>query len=248
MKKVEIRTLKRSNMVVTQQSVLRKRLLMAGLVCGVFVSGWFIYGLGLSNAGFLRNESLETRNQLENEVDELTTRNKELREKVAALEMAMKIDGEAYGQVGSELELLQARILEQQEDIEFYKGIVNENDAIGLRIQDFQISQGFGEREFDVQLVLAQAFRSDRQVSGKVELVVEGVQRGKAVRLSLAELVPEDTAAKPLSYSFRYFQDLKAAVVLPEDFAPERIHVIVRSKGKSSKTVEEFFIWDVKPG
>ena len=221
---------------------------MAGLVCGVFIGGWFIYEMGLSSAGFRRMESLETQNNLSNKNEDLAKLNKGLRGKVAALDMAMKIDREAYSQVESELELLQARILEQQEDIEFYKGIVNENDAVGLRIQDFQISHGFGEREFDVRLVLAQAFRSDRQVSGGVDLVVEGVQRGKAVRLSLAQLTPDETTAKPLQYSFRYFQDLKAALLLPEDFAPERIHIIVRSKGKSSKTVEEFFIWDVKPG
>ncbi len=108
--------------------------------------------------------------------------------------------------------------------------------------------QGFGEREFDVRLVLAQAFRSDRQVSGEVDFVVEGVQRGKAARLTLDELRAADPDAKPLRYAFRYFQDLKAAIVLPEGFAPERVHVTVRSKGKSSKTVEEFFIWEVKAG
>ncbi len=238
----------RPNLVVTRQSMLRKRLLIAGLLCSVFIGGWFIYELGLSGAGFHRRESLEIQHDLSNKNKNLVKLNKELRQKVAALEMATKIDRKGYGQVESELELLQARILEQQEDIEFYKGIVNENDAIGLRIQDFQISHGFGEREFDVQLVLAQAFRSDRQVSGGVDLVVEGVQRGKAVRLNLAQLTPDEVTVKPLQYSFRYFQGLKAELVLPEDFAPERIHVIVRSKGKSSKTVEEFFIWDLKTG
>jgi hypothetical protein len=150
--------------------------------------------------------------------------------------------------VESELVTLQARILEQQEDIEFYKGIVNENDGTGLRIQDFQISPGLGEREYDVRLVLAQAFRSDRKVSGKVDVIIEGVQRGKAARLGLAELGSSDGADALLRYSFRYFQDLNAAVVLPEDFAPERVHVIIKSSGKTAKTVEEFFIWDVKAG
>ena len=74
------------------------------------------------------------------------------------------------------------------------------------------------------------------------------LQRGKAARLTLAELSPPDAARKPLQYSFRYFQDLKTAVVLPPDFAPERVQVIIRTQGKTSKTVEEFFIWEVKPG
>jgi len=236
------------NLVVTRQSLLRRRWLMTGLLCVLVAGGWFIYEQGLNRAGFNRMQAFINSNQLGDEIQELVALNKELRGKIAVLEVAAKVDRAAYGQVEGELELLQTRILEQQEDIGFYKGIVNENDGTGLRIQDFQISRGFGEREFDVRVVLSQAFRSDRQVSGHVDLVVEGVQRGKAARLGLAELTPDNTAAKPLRYSFRYFQDLKAAVVLPEDFAPERVHVIVRMKGKSSKTVEEFFIWDLKPG
>ena len=237
----------RSNLVITRASLLRRRLLSAGLVLIVFGGAWFMYEFGLSRAGFSHFESLQKRNLIATENRELAARNKELSERVAVLEMAAKVDREAYGVVEAELITLQARILEQQEDIEFYKGIVNENDGTGLRIQDFQVSRGIGEREYDLQLVLAQAFRSDRKVSGKVSVVIEGVRRGKAARLDLNELGAEG-ASKPLRYSFRYFQDLKAAVVLPEDFTPERVHVIVKSAGKTSKTVEEFFIWDIKAG
>ena len=116
-----------------------------------------------------------------------------------------------------------------------------------LRIQDFRISQGLGEQEFDLRLVLAQAFRSTKLVSGQVEMVVEGLQEGEPVRLALQDLVSNDASGK-LGYSFRYFQDLKAEVVIPPDFVPERVHVIVRFKGKNSKTVEDFFVWNVKSG
>ena len=71
---------------------------------------------------------------------------------------------------------------------------------------------------------------------------------GEATRLGLSDVAASADDAKPLKYSFRYFQDLKAALVLPEDFEPERVHVTIKTKGKSSKTVEEFFIWEVKPG
>jgi hypothetical protein len=236
------------NLVVTRQSLLRKRLAMSLVCLGLIVFGWFIYELGLYNAGFMRMQTLEMQNQLNKELVALQARNKQLSEKLAVIEVAGKIDRQSYSQVEGELVALQGRILEQQEDIEFYKGIVNEDDGMGLRIQDFEISQGFGEREYDVHLVLAQAFRSDKKVSGKVDMVLEGVQRGKAARLELAELTPADSSAKSLAYSFRYFQDIKAAVVLPEDFVPERVHVIVTRKGNSSKTVEEFFIWNIKPG
>jgi hypothetical protein len=239
--------LNRPNLIVTRASLLRRRLLTTSLVVGIIAFGFFMYEFGLSSAGYSHIETFQEQNRMASENQKLVDQNKRLSERVAILEMADKIDRGAYGKVETELVELQARILEQQEDIEFYKGIVNEDDGTGLRIQDFQISRGFGAHEYDLRVVLAQAFRSDRKVSGRVELVIEGVQRGKATRLSLQEVGAEGTTA-PLRYSFRYFQDLKAAVVLPEDFSPEKVLVIVKGSGKSSKTVEEFFIWDMKAG
>ena len=99
-----------------------------------------------------------------------------------------------------------------------------------------------------MQLVLAQAFRSDRQLAGHVELSVEGVRQGEAVRLGLSDLLADDPPASRLNFSFRYFQDLKADLVLPRGFSPQRVIVRVTPKGKSAKTVEESFDWAVKPG
>jgi hypothetical protein len=95
--------------------------------------------------------------------------------------------------------------------------------------------------------VLAQAFRSTRQVSGQVELVVEGMQEGEPARLGLAD-IGATSGKNRLSYSFKYFQDLKTEVLIPTGFEPERVHVIVHPKGKTSKTVEDFFVWNAKQG
>ncbi|MDP7418997.1 MAG: hypothetical protein QF483_03850 [Gammaproteobacteria bacterium] len=239
----------RNKVVVTNQSLLKNKMALLLVVGLVLLGAWLMYELGLSRAGFNRIEAIGLRGELDERNDELQAELKSAREKIAVLETATKIDREAYGMVEEELIALQSRIQEQQEDIEFYKGIVNENDGTGLRIQDFEVLQGFGEHEFAVRLVLAQAFRIDRQISGSVEIVVEGLQRGEPARLGLGELATSPTgAAGRLNYSFRYFQDLKVALSLPPDFAPERVHVIVRPRGKTSKTVEDFFVWDVKPG
>lgn len=233
--------------VVTSQSQRSRYILWSGIASLVLLVGLVSYEFGQNRAGFSRIDAQENVTNLEAENNKLVRENKKLSAHIAVLETSVKVDREAYRKVETQLIDLQSRILEQQEDIEFYKGIVNENDGTGLRIQDFQISQGLGEREFDLRLVLAQAFRSTKLVSGQVEMVVEGMQEGEPVRLPLADLVADSDSGK-LSYSFRYFQDLKADVVIPPDFVPERVHVIVRFKGKNSKTVEDFFVWNVKQG
>lgn len=237
--------------VLSSRSPRSNWLLASAAVCLFIVTAAGMYELGLSNAGFSRTSAMGISTQLEIEKRELEQKNKELRARFAVLETASKVDKEAYRQVESQLVDLQQQILEQQENIEFYKGIVNENDGTGLRIQDFRLSPAVGAGKYDLRLVLAQAFRSTRQVSGKVEVVVEGVRAGKAERLGLKELAPEASSGAGedrLAYSFRYFQDINAELVIPEDFLPERVRVIVHPKEKSSKTVEDIFVWDVKAG
>lgn len=233
--------------VSSRPEYARKLLLLFAVAALILIAALF-YEIGQSRAGFSRISAIEDAQRLQDENRELVRANKRLSEKVAVLETAAKIDQEAYSKVEAELVGLQSRILEQQENIEFYKGIVNEDDGAGLRIQDFSVSQGFGEREFDLRLVLAQAFRSTRQVSGQVELVVEGIRAGEAVRLKLGDLAGSREASDRLSYSFKYFQDLKAELVIPADFAPERVHVIVHPSGGKAKTVEDIFVWEVKQG
>jgi hypothetical protein len=238
----------RRQIIVSDQSLRSRRLMQGALVILFLVVAAAMYEFGLYQAGFARQSSLDSQSELQAANDILVTENKRLSEQTAILETAAKIDKEGYRQIEGELAELQSRILAQQEDIEFYKGIVNANDGSGLRIQDFQVIRGLGEREYDLRLVLAQAFRSKSQVSGKVELVVEGKQGGIAARLGLDVLSPEDEQGTRIRYAFRYFQDIKAKVIIPADFIPEQVHVIVHPKGKTSKSVEEFFIWDAKQG
>jgi cell division protein FtsB len=239
----------RDNVIVSYQTLTKNRVMLIVFVVLALSGVYLAYEIGLGRAGFNRMEAIADRAELESHNEELQVELKTLHERIAVLETAAKIDREAYRKIDDVLVDLQNRVHEQQEDIEFYKGIFNENDGTGLRIQDFRVVHGLGEQEYDLRLVLAQAFRVDRQVSGSVEIVVEGLQRGKPVRLDLSDLASADSEArKRLKYSFRYFQDIKAGLVLPADFVPERVHVIVRPQGKKSKTVEDFFVWNIKSG
>lgn len=221
---------------------------LAIVVLVAVIAGYLMYDLGLNKAGFRSSAAAEEIDRLEQQNDELADANKALSEKIAVLETAAKIDREAYRQVDAQLAELQSKIVAQQEDLEFYRGIVGEDDGSELRIQSFQILSGLREREFELRLVLAQALRASREISGRVELQLEGLQRSETAILGMAELNP---AQPSLNYRFRYFQDLKADIVLPADFEPRRVRVQVRPRtrqGKSAKTVEEFFVWQPENG
>ena len=63
----------------------------------------------------------------------------------------------------------------------------------------------------------------------------------KLVTLGWKELV-QDQAATPLSFSFKYFQQLDGNLVLPDGFTPSRVRVVVKSKG--GEQTEQAFAWD----
>lgn len=207
----------------------------------VLLTGYGMYELGLRQAGFKRSEVSSQMAEWRAENKTLKRRNKQLSEQLAMLETASTIDRTAYSQIESELAELQARISEQQEDIEFYAGIVNEGGEPGVRVQEFRVLPGRSDQEYELQIVLAQAFRSERQVSGSLQLQLQGMRRSKAAELTLADVRPPESP--PLRYAFRYFQDLRLSVALPPEFSPEGVRLRLQPDNAAAETVDEFFVW-----
>ena len=217
------------------------------LCIGVFMV-WSAYDFGQSRAGYNRRVADERYAALEVRLRESQAERLELRERVAQLETNLKIDAEAHRRVREELAGLQDEILEQEEDLEFYRGILA--DQTGLRVQNLELTQGEDAASFNVYLVLAQAIRGERRVTGHVELEVEGTSDGEPLTLTLAQLAGDAEAASGgrLAFSFRYFQSLRTGLTLPDGFAPALVKVILRPKGKSEKPVEKSFQWTVRQG
>lgn len=217
-----------------------------GLVCAV-VFVWIAFELGQIRAGHNSFEANERYNELQSAFADERDSAQGLRERIAQLETNRKIDREAYAQVERQLAELEAEILTQQEDLEFYRGIVADQQA-GLRVQDFVLWPGSDSVSYSMRLVLAQAMRAGSRISGSVELEIEGVQDSKPRTLGLGDLLVGQGRTKRLDFSFRYFQNLEAELVLPEGFAPARVNVRLTPKGKSSESIEKSFDWQVKAG
>ncbi len=114
-------------------------------------------------------------------------------------------------------------------------------------MQDFRLTRGAEERQFNLRLVLVQAMKHDRTVSGDVTLSIEGSEDGNGKTYALTELVPAD-ANTDWPFSFRYFQDFDRQIVLPDGFTPELVRVEVRSRTRSIASIEETFAWATSQG
>lgn len=218
------------------------------VVALIVVSAYLIFEYGRISAGYDIVEAGNISQVYEDRIMQLEDNIIELKQEVAILETNRAVDRESYKEVEASLGTLQAKIQEQRDAIGFYRGIVSPSDGnSGLRIQDLKFTRGKSEREFNVRLVLVQAMKHDRKVSGEVSLSFVGEQNGAEMTYAFTQLVPED-ADQSWPFSFRYFQDFDRQLVLPDGFTPERITVEVRSKTRSISSIEESFAWATSQG
>ena len=220
--------------------IIAVRAVIGALVIG---AGYLLFEFGRIQAGYDVVAAAEQRQAYEDRIEALENTIIDLNEEIALLETHRDIDREAYTQVEASLTELQAKIQEQQDALAFYRGIVSPADGnAGLKVQDFRLSRGPREREYQIRLVLVQAMKHDRKVSGDVKLRIAGTENGVEKSYSYDELLPDDGDSK-WAFSFRYFQDFDRAVVLPNGFTPETVTVEVQSRTRSIASIEESFAW-----
>ena len=218
------------------------------VVALIVVSGYLIFEFGRIRAGYDIVEVASIKQSYDDHINQLDDEIMVLKQEVAILETNHDVDRESYKEVEVQLATLQAKIQEQRDAIAFYRGIVSPADGnAGLRVQDLKVTRGKEEREFNVRLVLVQAMKHDRKVSGDVNLSVVGDQDGAETSYALAQLLSDDED-KTWAYSFRYFQNFERQLVLPDGFTPERIDVEVRSRTRSISSIEESFAWAASQG
>jgi hypothetical protein len=232
---------------VTEGAVPKARppLLYAALAAASLaaLAGWIGYGLGQRSAGHDGATEAEKRAVAEDQGKRLAFENKRLNARVAELEMARRIDRDAYGQVETTLGDLQSQLARQSDDLAFYRSIVSPADGIqGLRIQRFEVLPGDEPRQVRLKLTLVQAMRHESIVAGLAQINLVGARDGVPARFSVGDLLGKPRAELP--FSFRYFQTIEQSVVLPEGFRPFETEVRVRSS-KLRAPVQQTFAWKV---
>jgi len=221
------------------------RAVVAVLIVGI---GYLIFEFGRIRAGYDIVEAGNVSQTYEDHIAALSASIADLNQEIAILETNRDVNKASYKAVELELTSLQAKIQEQRDAIAFYRGIVSPADGnSGLRIQDLKLTRGREEREFTLRLVLVQAMKHDRKVSGDVNVSIVGSQDGVSTTYPFSELLAnDDKAAWP--FSFRYFQGFDRELVLPDGFEPEQITVEVKSKTRSISSIEESFAWVTSQG
>jgi cell division protein FtsB len=221
---------------------IRRWLLMLLAVVLLASAGWALYGTGYKASGYHAEASIQQRAAMRERIAELQDRNDSLTKQVAELERNSLIERQSAEEIRAALVAMEARLLEVNEELSFYKSILSPADMEpGLHVQSFEIEPGDGPGEFLYKLVLHQVRGNDRVAKGEVEIDLSGRLGGEARTLKLAEFSAQ--GADALKFSFKYFQSLEGAFLLPKGFEPADIEIRVKPSSRRLDGVEATYVW-----
>ncbi len=231
-----------SHVIIKSHHPRRRRIVLVLVLVALAAAGWGLYEYGRARGGYDRLEAAREREALEAVIAGLRSRNEALRARIAVLEQASEVDRHAYAEVDQTLKALQDELLELREEVAFYRGIVGPADiSKGLQIQSFMVKRNGQTNSYHYRLIMTQYGKNARPVQGVAKMTVTGVLAGRQVRFELKEI---DSRQRPyMKFRFKYFQELKGDMELPEDFVPLKVILKTIPRGKGAKTTERAFNW-----
>jgi hypothetical protein len=207
---------------------------MIVVACFVFEAGRWAAGYSVVAATADRLAARSRAQTLQEQVEGLERQ-------VAAGEVGRRIDREAQVEAQRMIGELQAQLGRQQQELQFYRGVLAKQYAAGtLRVQEIGVQRAAGSRRV-VEVTLVQASARDSVVSGTLTLWFAGTRNGALTRLPLAQLSP--TGRGSIAFSLRYFQKLDVPVELPPGFVPGGIEVELRVNRPGAEPERQSFPW-----
>jgi len=213
--------------------------LIGGLVVGLVLL-YGMFELGRYDAGFRVVDSVRGALSASSRIRELEDEVQREREQLAAADVARRVDREGYKQVERSLGDMQSQIARLNQDLSFYRGLVQPDAMVHVKVQQMQIvPEAAGG--FRLKFVLMQTGKPDGNVAGSLSLSVDGLLRGKPLSLTFPQLARSHLSG--LVYSFKYFEDYDEPIMLPAGFEPIRIGTEIRAGRDANHGFRQAFVW-----
>jgi hypothetical protein len=201
------------------------------------------FEFGRYDAGFRVVDSVRGALSASARIRELEAENEKQRGQLEAADLARRVEGEGYKQVARNLGDMQSQIARLNQDLSFYRGLVQPDSVIHVKVQQMQIVPEAAPGQFRLKFVLMQTGKPDKEVSGSAAITIDGLLQGKPLNLTFGQVTPNRRVT--LAYSFRYFQDYDEPIQLPRGFEPTRVGVEIHSvKDRDlSHSFRQAFVW-----
>jgi len=196
------------------------------------------------NRYFVVDELIHSNNRVRTLQHELQASLEEL-EKVKARATVAETEADVIRQANALLRTSerdhQDEIAGLQADLAFYRRLGGANGSQApLAVHYLELQPTQSPRVYRIIFTLTQNLRWAAVISGRIELGVDGIRNGVAQHLTEKQLLAE--SAEPLSFQFKYFQQLERLITLPEDFEASRLTIRLKS-GSLRTPVEQSTEW-----
>jgi hypothetical protein len=231
------------NLVVRTRAPKRRAVLLGAAVLLALGLLYAAFELGRYDAGFRVVDSVRGAFSASARIRSLEAEIAKQRTQLAAAEVARLSESEGYKQVERSLGDMQSQIARLNQDLSFYRGLVQPDSVIHVKVQQLQILPDSGPGLYRLKFVLMQTGKPDKEVAGSAAITIDGLQQGKPSSLTFVQVTPARRVT--LAYSFRYFQDYDEPIRLPQGFEPTRVGVEIHS-GKDrdpSHSFRQAFVW-----
>jgi hypothetical protein len=237
------------NLVVRSHAPKRRALLLGGAALLAVLILYAAFEFGRYDAHFRVVDSVRGALAASARIRALEAENERQRTQLEAADVARRVDREGYKQVERSLGDMQSQIARLNQDLSFYRGLVQPDSLIHVKVQQMQIvpepaapgAAAGGGAQYRLKFVLMQTGKPDSAVNGSASMMIDGLQRGKPVSLTLAEVSPNRRIS--LAYSFRYFEDYDELIRLPDGFEPTRVQVEIHSGRDVNHGFRQAFVW-----
>jgi hypothetical protein len=199
------------------------------------------FELGRFDAGFRVVDSVRGALSASARIRSLEAENANQRRQLEAAETARRVDREGYAQVERSLGDMQSQIARLNQDLSFYRGLVQPESLIHVKVQQMQIIPDAAAGQYHLKFVLMQTGKPVKDVTGNAAITIDGLLQGKPLSLPYAQVSPNRRVT--LAYSFKYFQEYNEPIELPKGFEPTRVGVEIHSGRDASHSFRQAFVW-----
>jgi hypothetical protein len=172
--------------------------------------------------------------------DQLRRENTNLQQRIAVIERSEQVARAANADQQQVLRDRQEQIAALRADLSFYSRLTGSNvRREGLAVQTVHLAPATEARVYHFTITITQNLKAGQIASGRARVSVIGIQGGKLATLGWTELASNQDR-EGLAFSFKYFQQLKGALMLPEGFMPNRIHIEADAGGDMGRSEQDF--------
>ena len=167
----------------------------------------------------------------------------DLSQRVAVLEKGGEVDRQAADGFRETVKSLKDQVSVLEQEVAFYKGIMAPGSADkGLRISRIDLD-AISANQYSYAVMMTQVVDNTNYVQGEVAVNVIGLRSGEQEVIALRDL-DDNINELGIPFRFRYFQELKGVLNLPDGFIPQQLQVVMQSRGHNSQRVEETRNWN----